>query len=294
MALTDFNHTTISTVDKRGDIDVHYYKNTSQDVQIEQDVLDSNPNIPATNHDLLSVLKNLSPFTFADKLPAKNINVLHATQDNQIFDSYRIDTLEDLIKILGTNAFKKNIDTSQVEIVVSDNMAEIIGSRPKTLRELIQLFGPCAMSKVLYVHDIELSDDAASNKNLYPRDERNLSTILSNFTNNATKAQYITLDKTATGDKTNGTETYSVTITDTSNIYYDSPNLYLMVLTRYGVAQYYDIFISNMSKGSYFSLFSNLKEFNDGKNRITTSLVYVIINEYDDNPVVVNIKIRAI
>ena len=39
MALTDFNHTKHATVDERGDVDIHYYKNTSEDVQIEQSVL---------------------------------------------------------------------------------------------------------------------------------------------------------------------------------------------------------------------------------------------------------------
>ena len=73
MALTDFNHTKHSTVDERGDIDVHYYKNTSEDVQIEQNVLDGNTNIPSNDHNLLALLKDLSSFAFAEKLKGENI-----------------------------------------------------------------------------------------------------------------------------------------------------------------------------------------------------------------------------
>ena len=68
MALTDFNHTRHATVDERGDVDIHYYKNTSEDVQIEQSVLDSNANIPPNDHNLLSLLKDLSSFAFKEKL----------------------------------------------------------------------------------------------------------------------------------------------------------------------------------------------------------------------------------
>ena len=173
MALTDFNHTRHATVDERGDVDIHYYKNTSEDVQIEQSVLDSNANIPPNDHNLLSLLKDLSSFAFEDKLNERKINVSQAVSSNPVFNGYTIENLQDLVKLLGTKAFAKSVGTDEIKVTVPRDIENIIpGETPKTLYDLIQKFGICSMNKVLHLTDVTLSDDAATNKNLVPKNEK--------------------------------------------------------------------------------------------------------------------------
>ena len=302
MALTDFNHTKHSTVDERGDIDVHYYKNTSEDVQIEQNVLDGNTNIPSNDHNLLALLKDLSSFAFAEKLKGENINISQAASSNPILNKYVITNLKDLVNVIGTKAFAKTIGTDEVEITIPRELEKIIpGETPNTLYDLIQKFGVCAMNKVLYVNDVTLSDDAATNKNLVPHDEKNLSTILSSLGPDAFRTKYLYSSKTYTTDNTKKRTKFTIEVPKSSgNIFFSKPHIYLLTMSEYGICKFYDLFVSNMSKGSYMGVYTNITEYYNNLNKITTKFendkfYYELdLNELYGNPITCSFNIRVV
>lgn len=302
MALTDFNHTKHATVDERGDVDIHYYKNTSEDVQIEQDVLNKNSNIPSNDHNLLALLKDLSSFAFADKLKGENINVLQAALSNPIFNNYVIENLNDLVNVIGTKAFAKSVGTDEVNVSIPLELESIIpGETPKTLYDLIQKFGVCAMNKVLYTDDVALSDKALSNKNLVPKDAKNLSSILSSLGPDSFRPKYLYSSKTYKTDSTKKRTKFTLEVPKTSgNTFFSKPHLYLLTMSEYSICQLYDLFISNMSKGSYIRVNSNIPEFYNNLNKVTTkfendAFYYELdLNELYGNPIMCGFNIRVV
>lgn len=302
MALTDFNHTKHATVDERGDVDIHYYKNTSEDVQIEQDVLNRNSNIPSNDHNLLALLKDLSSFAFADKLKGENINVLQAALSNPIFNNYMIENLNDLVNVIGTKAFAKSVGTDEVNVSIPLELESIIpGETPKTLYDLIQKFGVCAMNKVLYTDDVALSDKALSNKNLVPKDAKNLSSILSSLGPDSFRPKYLYSSKTYKTDSTKKRTKFTLEVPKTTgNTFFSKPHLYLLTMSEYSICQLYDLFISNMSKGTYIRVNSNIPEFYNNLNKVTTkfendAFYYELdLNELYGNPIMCGFNIRVV
>ena len=302
MALTDFNHTKHATVDERGDVDIHYYKNTSEDVQIEQSVLDSNANIPPNDHNLLSLLKDLSSFAFEDKLNERKINVSQAVSSNPVFNGYTIENLQDLVKLLGTKAFAKSVGTDEIKVTVPRDIENIIpGETPKTLYDLIQKFGICSMNKVLHLTDVTLSDDAATNKNLVPKNEKKISTILSSLGPDSFRPRYLYSNKTVTTDRDKKRTKYVIEVPkNNANAFFTKPHIYLLTMSEYSICQMYDLFISTMSKGTYISVYSNIPNFYNNLNTVKTKfednkfLYELDINNLYDKPAMCIFNIRIL